>query len=571
MVDHPSVAFRRALARSRLQSLAGPRSFERGHDYALDGRVSALTTTDDAVRAIVSGSHPYQVAVHVGDDDVEWECDCPVGQRGQLCKHVVAVTLVSTGQATPEPSRDTPSPPAQGDLKTYLTTLDQQALIDLVLERAALDGLFEARLLAAASIGTGVALQEAPYRQALAAAFDTDGYVDYREAWDYTSGIVAVLDEVHGLLDAGYAAEVKNLSEYAADLGEESIGYIDDSDGGMSVVAEEIRDLHLHACRLARPDAKELAGTLFDRERADDTLEIFYGAVETYAEVLGEEGLAEYRRLASAEWDALPALGPGDRHGEWSSARFRITGIMLSLADLAGDVDEAVRVLAHDQSSAYGFLTIAQRLSRAQRHDEALEWALRGLSAHGRHDRRLIEFIAAEHHRAGRAEQAIEICWDAYQEAPSVETYRRLKDYAQRADLWSEHRDRARTLLRDHAKAQPDRSILVAVLLLDGDAEQAWAEASAGGCRRDQWLDLARLREDEHPDDAIPLWREEVSRLIAAKNNQSYAEAVDLIDRIGQLMSAAGRADDFAPYVAGLAAVHKRRRNLMTLFSARGW
>ena len=36
-------------------------------------------------------------------------------------------------------------------------------------------------------------------------------------------------------------------------------------------------------------------------------------------------------------------------------------------------------------------------------------------------------------------------------------------------------------------------------------------------------------------------------------------------------MTAAGRGDEFAPYVAALAAEHKRKRNLMKLFAERGW
>lgn len=68
------------------------------------------------------------------------------------------------------------------------------------------------------------------------------------------------------------------------------------------------------------------------------TLEIFFGAARTYAHLLGDTGLAEYRRLAMQEWDELPPLGPDDERS-WSSRRFRLTNIMLTLADLTGDVD----------------------------------------------------------------------------------------------------------------------------------------------------------------------------------------------------------------------------------------
>lgn len=141
----------------------------------------------------------------------------------------------------------------------------------------------------------------------------------------------------------------------------------------------------------------------------------------------------------------------------------------------------------------------------------------------------------------------------------------------ERAGLWPEQHDRALGLLRKHTNSQRDRSLLVAVLLLDGEVDQAWAEATAGGCRRDQWLELARRRENDHPDDAIPLWREEVTREIAAMSNPSYANAVALIERIARLMSTAGRDDEFAPYVAGIATEHRRKRNLMKVLAERGW
>lgn len=152
-----------------------------------------------------------------------------------------------------------------------------------------------------------------------------------------------------------------------------------------------------------------------------------------------------------------------------------------------------------------------------------------------------------------------------------METYRRLKTHAERAGLWLNQHGQALALLRKRTKGQRDHSTLVAVLLLDGEVEQAWAEATVGGCRRDQWLELARLREDEHPDDAIPLWREEVTREIAAMSNPSYANAIVLIERIGSLLRTAGREEEFTPYVALLATEHKRKRNLMKLFAERGW
>jgi uncharacterized Zn finger protein len=250
---------------------------------------------------------------------------------------------------------------------------------------------------------------------------------------------------------------------------------------------------------------------------------------------------------------------------------------MLILAELAGDVDAAVAVLAHDQSSAYQFVKIAETLLGAKRHDEALEWALKGLALHGYGDHRLVDLVAEEHHRAGRPEQAVDVLWSAYEDTPRVDTYQRLAQHAQRAGLWPDRHELALALLRERIASKagtrygPDNSSLVAVLLLDGNPEQAWVEAQAGGCGRSQWLELARLREAGHPGDALPIWQEEVDREIGAMNNQSYASAVATIERVGRLMTAAGRGAEFAPYVTGVREAHRRKRNLMKLFAERGW
>lgn len=137
--------------------------------------------------------------------------------------------------------------------------------------------------------------------------------------------------------------------------------------------------------------------------------------------------------------------------------------------------------------------------------------------------------------------------------------------------LWPVRHEHALAHLRRQSSGQRDRSTLVAVLLVDGAVEEAWTEATLGGCRRDQLLELARLRGDDHPDDAIPLRREEVTREINAMNNSSYANAVATIERIGRLLATAGRKNEFPTYVSELATQHRRKRNLMKLFAERGW
>lgn len=327
--------------------------------YVVDGRVSTVSTTSDRAKASVQGSVRYRVELWCDDDEAEYACTCPVGGEERFCKHAVAVALVVTDEVIVNEA-PTAEPTKEIDLAGYLRGLDHEALVELLVERAAEDDLFGARLRMAAARTSVGAFSLDTFRHALADAFDTDGFVGYREAYDFTSGIDSVLDSLGQLLEDGHADAVVALAEHAADLAEEALGYIDDSNGGMSGVAEHIRELHLAACVTSRPDPVVLARNLYDRERHEGDLEIFYGAAGTYADVLGNEGLAEYRRLAQQEWDELPPLGPDDE-GSWSSGRFRVIQIVLTLAELSGDVDAVVAVLAHDQSSAYQFVRSPRR------------------------------------------------------------------------------------------------------------------------------------------------------------------------------------------------------------------
>jgi uncharacterized Zn finger protein len=584
MSEVPGRAFRTAFARREVEAIADRRSFERGVLYAANGRVGKRTVTASSVKAKVRGSASYQVRLWLDDEDEPvYDCSCPVGQEDRFCKHAVAVALVTT-DAFADPDQQAE---AVIDVRGYLEGLDHGALVDLLVERAAEDDIFDARLRMDAARATGRTPQLGVFRHAIDEAFMVDGYVGYREMYDYAANINSVLDSLQDLLADGRADAVMALSEHAIDRAEDALGYVDDSDGWMSTIAERLQDLHHDACEAVQPDPVALARTLFDRERHSGDLDVFYGAAGRYAEVLGTEGLAEYRRLAQAEWDALPPLGPKDEERSWSSRRFRITNIMHTLAELTGDVDAVVGVLARDQSSAYQFVRIAEVLRDAKRYDDALAWAAKGLALHGGSDSRLVEAAADEYHRAGRGEDAVRVAWDAYDEAPALRTYRQLAEQAQRADLWMAWHDKARELLRTRISQDsrkpargrdtrwpapgPDSSTLVEVLLFDGDVEQAWAEASAAGCRRELWLELAQRREGEHPLEAIPIWQAEVERRIDAKNNQAYAEAVELIARVCRLMAAADQDADFAPYVAKVRAAHKPKRNLMKLFNERSW
>ncbi|MGH9167984.1 MAG: hypothetical protein ACRD02_09185 [Acidimicrobiia bacterium] len=112
---------------------------------------------------------------------------------------------------------------------------------------------------------------------------------------------------------------------------------------------------------------------------------------------------------------------------------------------------------------------------------------------------------------------------------------------------------------------------MVQVFLWEGDIEAAWAEAVEGDCSERLWMELAGLREDDHPAEVLPVYQTQVERTVHQKNNRAYAEAVRLLERIEGLMSRLGRDEEFGEYVAGVRAAHKPKRNFMKLLDQTGW
>ncbi len=215
----------------------------------------------------------------------------------------------------------------------------------------------------------------------------------------------------------GHALAVIELCESALSNLETAAGAFDDSDGHLSVLEDRLEDIHFQACKDAGPDPLDLARRLFNLELCSD-LGVFWGAAANYAEILGVEGLKEYRRVAEAEWAKVPAWTPNEPPPKWGNYS-RIERIMQSLAQASGNVEELVGVMSRDLTAAYNYLRIAEVYREAGRHDHALIWAEKGLQAFPEQiDSRLQEFVAEGYHRRSRHEEAMRLIWGGFLKVP---------------------------------------------------------------------------------------------------------------------------------------------------------
>ncbi len=301
--------------------------------------------------------------------------------------------------------------------------------------------------------------------------------------------------------------------------------------------------------------------------------------MNTYADVLGERGLAEYWRLAEKEWADVPALGPDpENRPRYYGKREHLADIMQTLASRSGDVESLVAVKSKDLSNSGAYLEIARIYKQAGDDEKALEWAEEGawvFPGGGHQDLR--RFLAYEYHARGRHEEAMDLIWTGFAEEPRLDGYEELKAHADRAGTWERWRTQALDFLREdivrkkreskssYLSFPVDHSNLVEILLWEGNVEEAWREAKEGGCSDRLWLDLAARREEDHPEDSLAIYQEKIEPLVNQTDNKAYRRAYELLLKVRTLMRCLGRQAEFDEYVELLRLEYKRKRNFMKL------
>ena len=571
----------------QLKALAGAGAFKRGEAYFLEGRAKLVSDEIDRVAGSVAGSgrKPYLCQIQADGDKLGWVCTCPVGERGEFCKHLVSLALMrlASGDEAPHPapgdtaghgSKKLGKRRSQADeIRAFLEGQDQARLVEWLLEVCRWDRATRERVLLAARAGG----PSSELKKLVTEVTRVHGFLDYHDMPEFARRVGEMIDALARLR----GPEQMDLTEYAVDRLHKILEACDDSDGYMGDLLERLAELHIRASIEAKPDPLRFARWLFERQLADDWGT--WPGPEAYQQVLGETGMAEYARLARATWDKLPARAPGDAAGR-ASNRFRITQIMESLARLSGDPEARVEIQKKDLSNPYGFLCIAEIYQQAGRHDAALAWAERGLAAFPNSpDWRLQDFLVEEYFRRGRPDAAMAVAWAQFgSRGGGPDSYKTLMLRARRTaegETW-----RTRALEAMHTAAiqrheryrplygrrpeQPDFTDLVRALLWDEDLGAALAAAKTGLCHVQTLIDLARALGPTQPLDAIELYKRAVHPIVELKKNDAYAEATGAVGAMRNLYKALGREREFGDWLAELRLAHKPKRNFMKLLDA---
>lgn len=159
--------------------------------------------------------------------------------------------------------------------------------------------------------------------------------------------------------------------------------------------------------------------------------------------------------------------------------------------------------------------------------------------------------------------------WQAFEQAPSLELYRKLKSSASRTDA---ARDRALTMLRKAiGRRQPmaERAmrvdLYIRLAMTEGQIAEAWKTVRKHGCGDELLAALAKASEKPHPAEALKAYAQLVEQLIGSGGRGNYASAGKIVGRMARIRKHIGKGAEHAAYIDGLTNRHKAKRNFIKL------
>lgn len=330
----------------------------------------------------------------------------------------------------------------------------------------------------------------------------TRRHLDYWGSSSWARDASPVVDALGDAVATEPSAELVVLLQRAAGHLVKVIMRADDSNGMIGDLTRQVLDLHREACAAGVAEPQALAKWMV--RFAFDDQDFFEIDPVAYADVLGEKGLAVYRREVAQRSD--PAAEPTDRsprlrdmYAGFPSFAAKYAAERLAVID--GDVDRLVQLLGGDLSSPHQFVRVAEAMIELGHGDDALGWARRGIAeTSGWQVAKLYDLAADLLSDAG---EVVELRRHHHEHMPGSSTYAKLRSAARANGTWEAEIGPARAVL-----AERDLAGLIDALLADGEPDQAWKAATAGDrvLAASQWLRLAEAREPTAPAEAMAVY-----------------------------------------------------------------
>ncbi|MEV6815280.1 hypothetical protein [Micromonospora sp. NPDC051296] len=384
-----------------------------------------------------------------------------------------------------------------------------------------------------------------------------------RDAYSRTAREVA--NRCDQLINIGEAAVAVPMLRKAVDRMTNALMYMDSSSGVLGNDLAHLMEVYARACQAAPPRPAGLAAWLVklvcDGPGWPDVV------LREWAPALGAKGLAEVARLVDER--AAAVTEPDDWHQQWAVRYLRE-----QIAEVSGDVDGHVRVLAEHLVSADQYGRIVRVLAEAKRPAEAIDWARRGLAEYqsGYQSAELRDLLVRLLIETGEPEAAVAERRTAFDDQPTIDNFRSLLATVAETDRDAAHTEWALAVVRDCATRQAEYlRHLIDVLILAGRDDEAW---HTGLARWDevparQRVELLELRRQTHPAEVREPYQALIDvQLLDSYDKRRYDKAIALLRNLREAYATTGETTQFDVYLEALRAQHRRRPTFLAKLDA---
>ncbi|MET7660856.1 DUF6880 family protein [Streptomyces sp. NPDC005463] len=280
-----------------------------------------------------------------------------------------------------------------------------------------------------------------------------------------------------------------------------------------------------------------------------------------FAPALGERGVRQLADLVEQR-----AADPKQADG-WGTA-FGVRHLREQLAEISGDTDHYVEVLARSLTGPDQYVRIVRVLRAAGRDTEATDWARRGLEAHpgSPFKPQLTDELVALLSADGKGEEALSVRRDAFARTPLASTFAALAETARDTDspqttTWALELLRAR--LPEHPAYVTE---LITCLRAEGLVEEAWQTATAHLGELSKYLlqDLIAERRAVRPADTVVPYQLLIDLYLGDSGNKyRYQYAVRHLKSLREVHRTLGGEPEFTEYLHDLRAEHCRKASFL--------
>ena len=585
------------LAIKEIKNYVMPDAFELGMELFKKGRVRSFHVNGNIATARVKDIFNHHIKVTQTEEKLIFSCCCYFGRINDPCHHVIAASLYWHKKYKKNLNSKKEK---QAEFHKYLLTCSKKILISRILDGNITWNPVRPEL-KKLNVFNDEHFDRRKWKKLFRKTVKSGQIISDYEAPYYARNLEYLIDALLGLPQQEYADTILMLAEYALSEISGTLDYIEDYNDHIGLLLHKIQKLHLAVCKISQPNPLKIAKILFKWQR-EDKCDVTCRDLTSYIDVMGDKGVSKYRALAEADWSKTCPIGPYDFNTEdwvyennsseterldidnqwdkWGS-QYSITAIMTELEKLDGDLNSLADIMAHDLSTLYNFIKIAQLYQKNGFIDKALEWAEKGFGSFGGYDNTspdFITFIVNLHLELGHNDQAMSLAWASFKEWPTLGTYLVLENHAIAANQKQKWRDKTIS----HTKKQFERegisdnegySLIVDIALHEGEVDTAWDEANKEGCYNFIWLSLAQARGKKHPEDAIQICQEQVNILIQKKKvSKSERELIiKFLECMKPLSDTADDGQSFKELIIKIQTQEKQIKPLINKLESKGW